>query len=210
MNIDQSSLNTGTTANALLFGNGSGEGIGSVRSGGFGDSYGLNFYTDFFKRMTILQNGNVGIGTTNATQLLVVGSGGAYCNGTSWVNGSDRDSKQAFSAVNPGIVLEKVSALPITEWQYKTEAEGTKHLGPMAQDFHEAFGLNGNDDKHISTVDEGGVALAAIQGLNQKLDTDRNQLENELKQKDQEIERLEQSVAELKAVVSQLARTKPQ
>ncbi|HTR43058.1 MAG TPA: hypothetical protein VMH87_15700, partial [Pseudomonadales bacterium] len=32
-----------------------------------------------------------------------------------------------------------------------------------------AFGLNGSDDKHISVVDEGGVALAAIQGLDQKL-----------------------------------------
>ena len=40
----------------------------------------------------------------------------------------------------------------------------------MAQDFHAAFGLNGADDKHISTVDEGGVALAAIQGLNQKVE----------------------------------------
>ena len=38
----------------------------------------------------------------------------------------------------------------------------------MAQDFYAAFGI-GADDKHISAVDEGGVALAAIQGLNQKL-----------------------------------------
>jgi hypothetical protein len=39
----------------------------------------------------------------------------------------------------------------------------------MAQDFHAAFDLNGSDDKHITTVDESGVALAAIQGLNEKL-----------------------------------------
>ena len=39
----------------------------------------------------------------------------------------------------------------------------------MAQDFQAAFRLS-PDDKHISVVDEGGVALAAIQGLNQKLD----------------------------------------
>jgi hypothetical protein len=32
-----------------------------------------------------------------------------------------------------------------------------------------AFGV-GPDDKHITTVDAGGVALAAIQGLNQKLE----------------------------------------
>ncbi len=38
----------------------------------------------------------------------------------------------------------------------------------MAQDFYAAFGL-GADDKHIAVVDESGVALAAIQGLNQKL-----------------------------------------
>ena len=34
----------------------------------------------------------------------------------------------------------------------------------MAQDFRRAFGM-GQDDKHISTVDADGVALAAIQGL---------------------------------------------
>ena len=39
----------------------------------------------------------------------------------------------------------------------------------MAQDFQAAFGLDGQDDKHISVVDEGGVALAAIQGLDQEV-----------------------------------------
>jgi hypothetical protein len=82
-----------------------------------------------------------------------------------------------------------------TQWKYKVEPAGTKHLGPMAQDFHAAFGLNGADDKHIATVDEDGVALAAIQGLNQKLD-----------EKDAEIQQLRQSVAELKKLVSVLAQ----
>jgi hypothetical protein len=110
------------------------------------------------------------------------------------VNGSDRNSKEDFAAVNPREVLAKVSALPITEWKYKAEADGSKHLGPMAQDFHAAFGLNGPDDKHIATVDESGVALAAIQGLNQKVE-----------EKDAEIQELKQSVAELKAMVEKLA-----
>src|SRR5208283_61934 len=75
-----------------------------------------------------------------------------------------------FVVINPGDVLEKVSALPITEWKYKLEADGIRHVGPMAQDFHAAFGLNGADDKHIATVDESGVVLAAIQGLNQEVE----------------------------------------
>ncbi len=51
---------------------------------------------------------------------------------------------------------------------HELELQGRKalhrHVGPMAQDFYAAFGL-GLDDKHITTIDEGGVALAAIQGL---------------------------------------------
>ena len=39
----------------------------------------------------------------------------------------------------------------------------------MAQDFHDAFGL-GDSDTQIVTVDADGVALAAIQGLNAKLE----------------------------------------
>jgi hypothetical protein len=53
----------------------------------------------------------------------------------------------------------------------------------VAQDFYAAFGL-GASDKAIGTVDEGGVALAAIQALKHELD-DRNArieaLERELK-----------------------------
>ena len=62
----------------------------------------------------------------------------------------------------------------------------------MAQDFYKAFGL-GLDDKHITTIDEGGVALAAIQGLYRE-----NQ---ELKRKNAALSarltRLESSVAAL-------------
>ena len=112
---------------------------------------------------------------------------------------SDRNAKEAFTPVNPRDVLEKVASLPITEWQYKEKdpnkatAQPVRHLGPMAQDFREAFAL-GPDDKHIATVDEGGVALAAIQGLNEKLE-----------EKAREVEALKRSVAELRDLLRQLA-----
>jgi cell division protein FtsB len=76
----------------------------------------------------------------------------------------------------------------VQSWDYKAQP-GEKHIGPMAQDFHAAFGLNGADDTHISTVDEGGVALAAIQGLNQKLEEQK--AENaELKARLEKLEQL--------------------
>jgi hypothetical protein len=59
--------------------------------------------------------------------------------------------------------LTKVAALPISRWSYKTE-RGVRHVGPMAQDFYAAFKV-GEDDKHITSIDEDGVALSAIKAL---------------------------------------------
>jgi hypothetical protein len=83
---------------------------------------------------------------------------------------SDRAAKMDFAAIDVGTVLYKVLALPLSEWSYRS-APTQRHIGPVAQDFHAAFGLGG-DDKSISTVDADGVALAAIQGLNAKLEAE--------------------------------------
>jgi trimeric autotransporter adhesin len=94
---------------------------------------------------------------------------GAYLStGGTWTNASDRNLKQNFSAVNQRSVLRRVAALPLFTWNYKAQPSSVRHLGPMAQDFHAAFGL-GEDEKHISTVDAEGVAFAAIQELYKEL-----------------------------------------
>ena len=112
-------------------------------------------------------------------------------NGT-FNNNSDRNAKENFAKVQAADVLAKVARLPVTEWNYKNDA-ATRHIGPMAQDFYAAFNV-GTDERHIAPIDESGVALAAIQGLNQKVED-----------KDAEIQALKQSVAELKAMVEKLA-----
>jgi trimeric autotransporter adhesin len=63
-------------------------------------------------------------------------------------------------------VLDAVAAMPISTWNYIAQDESIRHIGPMAQDFYAAFGV-GEDDTHITTIDGDGVALAAIQGLNE-------------------------------------------
>ena len=70
--------------------------------------------------------------------------------------------------INTDQVLAKVVALPLSTWNYKSQDAAIRHIGPMAQDFKAAFSV-GETDTGISTVDADGVALAAIQGLNQKL-----------------------------------------
>jgi trimeric autotransporter adhesin len=81
---------------------------------------------------------------------------------------SDRNAKENFAPTNPREVLDKVAALPLATWNYKTQDKSIRHIGPTAQDFHTAFGV-GENDRTITTVNAAGVALAAIQGLNQKV-----------------------------------------
>ncbi len=89
--------------------------------------------------------------------------GNLFTSGT--VNGvSDRNKKKDFETIDPVAVLDAVANLPMSTWSYKNDAQQLRHMGPMAQDFWAAFGL-GMDDKHITITDMGGVALAAIQGL---------------------------------------------
>ncbi|MBI2955519.1 MAG: tail fiber domain-containing protein [Chloroflexi bacterium] len=83
-----------------------------------------------------------------------------------WSAVSDRNAKDNFAPVDGREVLDKVAAMPVQTWNYKSQDATIRHMGPMAQDFYAAFGV-GEDEKHISTVDADGVALAAIQGLNQ-------------------------------------------
>ena len=194
--VDSAGVNKGALLPGLVFGQpGSGEGLASARTGTT-NLNGLSFYTGYTIRLAIANGGNVGIGTNAPVYPLEMGSG-AYCTAAGvWTSVSDRNVKEGFTAIAPGDVLAKVAALPITEWKYKIEPNGIKHLGPVAQDFHAAFGL-GDSDKAIGSVDEGGVALAAIQGLNQKMNA-----------KDAEIQELKQSVAELKQLVQTLAEKK--
>ncbi|HZG50564.1 MAG TPA: tail fiber domain-containing protein [Pyrinomonadaceae bacterium] len=88
--------------------------------------------------------------------------------GGSWNNLSDRNMKANFAAVDPRAILRGVLALPISTWNYKSQDASVRHIGPMAQDFFAAFKV-GEGDKTIATIDPDGVALAAIQGLNEEL-----------------------------------------
>jgi hypothetical protein len=97
---------------------------------------------------------------TNAAS--TVGAKLAAGSGT-WASASDRNMKTNVARLDDSDVLDKVSRLPISTWSYKSE-RGVRHVGPMAQDFYAAFGV-GEDDKHITSIDEDGVALAAIKAL---------------------------------------------
>ncbi len=84
-------------------------------------------------------------------------------NATAWAALSDRNAKENFAPIDTAQILDRIAALPLTAWTYKHDPDQRRYIGPVAQDFHAAFGL-GNDTT-INTLDADGVALAAIQAL---------------------------------------------
>jgi trimeric autotransporter adhesin len=118
---------------------------------------------------TVRAAGGIWLGTNSSPSItpghFIDTSTTAYLSSAgAWVDASDRALKHDFRALDKSSVLDKVGRIPISSWSYKAETPSVRHIGPTAQDFYKAFGL-GLDNKHIGTIDEGGVALAAIQGL---------------------------------------------
>jgi hypothetical protein len=171
----------------------------------YGTSYGLGvqnstFYSRSADRFCWYRNGshtnaavNPGAGGTN---LMTLDGGGSLFTAGGMYPSSDRNVKKDFAAVEPREVLAQLVAVPIQTWSYKSEG-AIRHIGPVAQDFQAVFGL-GADDKHIATVDADGVALAAIQGLNQRLS-------EELKHRDAENAQLKLRLEKIEELLGQRA-----
>jgi hypothetical protein len=159
-------------------------------------AFGTGSSTNFTETARITGNGKMRVNTMDVAGWIAAGS---EIYAQAFVVTSDRNAKENFQPLDCLAVLSKVATLPMSEWNYKTDPATQKHLGPMAQDFQAAFGLNGGDDKHISVADEGGVALAAVQGLNEKVEGEKQQAEIR-------IQKLEAENAELKARLERLEK----
>lgn len=97
-----------------------------------------------------------------------------------WASVSDRNLKTNITEIDYIEVLNKFEEFQITKWSYisqtklgqdiegKSENElydkDVYHIGVMAQDFYNAFGL-GSSEKLITALDVSGVNMAAIKAL---------------------------------------------
>jgi hypothetical protein len=142
-----------------------------------------------------IQSGTVASNWCSLSNAVISASNCAYLStGGTWTNASDVNRKHLFAAVSGEDVLLRLRRMPITTWSYRAEDPSVRHLGPTAQDFRAAFGL-GDDPRAISTVDEGGVALAAAQALDART-----------RAQDARIVALERENAELRARLEAIER----
>ncbi|HQR12505.1 MAG TPA: tail fiber domain-containing protein [Casimicrobiaceae bacterium] len=167
------------------------------------DANDFDFNCAIFNAFTARATGGVyfvtaidGVGNATAGVQLPAGSG-------AWSALSDRAAKRDLALVDGRAVLAKLAQMPVYTWRYKSEQSGALHLGPVAQDFATAFGL-GDGDKTISTVDADGVAIAAIQGLNARLDDERDAMLRRLTEKEARIEAQHREIDQLTNRLSQV------
>ncbi len=156
---------------ACLFGSNSGDANGDEGSFVWGGSGGITSSgpNQFLVRAAGVFFGEFPLAVNiPAGRFINTNSGAHLTTGGVWTNASSRTLKENFAPIDARAILDKVNNLAISSWNYKNSPEG-EHIGPMAEDFKAAFGLAG-DGKSIGTVDADGVALAAIQGLNAKLE----------------------------------------
>lgn len=121
---------------------------------------------------------------------------GVYMNGGSsgWVNYSSRTLKENFRPLNGEELLGKIRTMSITEWNYKGTPE-TKYIGPVAEEFYDAFHLNGNDKTGINTISIDGVNMAGVQALEKRT----SEMRKEMAEMKSTIELLRAEIETLKA-----------
>jgi hypothetical protein len=121
--------------------------------------------------------------------------------GSSWIVVSDRNRKHDFAELDGEDVLARIRAVPVSSWRYIAEEGGVRHIGPMAQDWHAAFGLSA-DPTTINMSDLDGVNLAAARALERRT----TELRTQLADRDARIRTLEARMAGVQALEDRLAR----
>ncbi len=141
--------------------------------------------------------------TTNANQFRVRARGGTwfYSNGNqttgvtlasnsnAWASTCDSLNKEDFRAVDRQEVLQKLAALRVRNYKMRDQDDGTRHIGPVAQDFAAAFGV-GENNTTINMADADGVLFAAVQALYEQ----NRELSDQNRQMMAEIEALKASI----------------
>lgn len=115
---------------------------------------------------------------------------------------SDSTKKEKRLPVNGEDILNKISKFKLETWNYKgQDSKVFRHYGPMAQDFHNAFGHDAlgtiGNDTLINQQDFLGVSFIAIQALEKRTEV--------IKQQQNKIDSLQTQINELKKMMQTLA-----
>jgi hypothetical protein len=110
--------------------------------------------------VTILSNGNVGIGTTNPANPLQMASGARVTTGGVWTNASSREYKENIQKLSSHEALLALNKLDPVKYNYKVD-KNEKHVGFIAEDVPELVATQ--DRKSLSSMDIVAVLTKVLQ-----------------------------------------------
>lgn len=115
---------------------------------------------------------------SGTSEFFIENGGDATFAGNVTANGvlltSTREAKTDFEPIDEQEVLNKLASLEISQWRYKSESNETRHIGPVAEEFYEVFGLS--DGRTLNMIDTNGITFAAIKALKNENDALRERL----------------------------------
>lgn len=194
-------------------------GLQNSASGNFSVAIGKNARTANRQGSVVLGDGCAGFSSdsvypTANNQVVMRGCGGVKvftnqnltsgvevaAGGGAWSSISDRNRKENFEVLDGEEVLRRLRDVEVSSWNYLTQESTIRHAGPMAQDFHAAFGL-GESDLLINSIDIDGVNMAAVKGLDTRTRAQQDrirEMESLNTAQQQRIDTLEAEVADLR------------
>jgi hypothetical protein len=118
-------------------------------------------------RLTIIDNGYVGIGTQTPFYPLQM-AGGAYSDGVNWINGSSREYKDNIRDLTTEEALRAFEGLNPVAFNYKS-GMGEQHIGFIAEDVPELVATK--DRKGLSPMDIVAVLTKVVKEQQAIIDT---------------------------------------
>jgi hypothetical protein len=95
-------------------------------------SFGYYNGSSWSEPMSISPAGNIGIGTASPSYKIHV-TGGAYCNGTTWINASDLRLKRDIRTMEQYGLKQVMQLKPVT-YYFKSDKTNRQEVGFVAQD----------------------------------------------------------------------------
>jgi hypothetical protein len=143
--------------------------------------------TSGVERLTMLQNGNLGLGVANPTSPIHHSNGATLSAGGMWTNASSRALKMNIRSVTAAEAFKTLQGLEPVKFEYKVEPDKT-HVGFIAEDVPELVATD--DRKTLSPMDIVAVLTKVVQEQQKTID--------ELKEKVLQLEKSKTNAAHRK------------
>lgn len=135
----------------------------------------LHLYTSGFKRISIKDNGYVGIGTSSPTNPLEISNGAYVSTGGVWMNASSKKYKENITDLTTEEADNVLNELKPKKFNYKNDKK-EKHIGFIAEEVPEL--VASKDRKSLSPMDIISILTKVVQEQKKEIEELKQRLNN--------------------------------